>query len=561
MKRLLSVTFLFAICVCLSRATPPFPSRKGKDIALFFAGEDYLYWPLLRHPISEVEQIAQELKQNYDFEIEIVHNPKRKTIYDKLEAYRDRTYAEDAQLLIFFSGHGEFLEATQEGFFVPIDGKSNDPYQDSYIPYDRLKKAIDHIPCRHILLAIDACYSGALDDQTAITRTKGQDHFLRKGSEKSADITALRTSIEDNLRFQTRFYVTSGDREKTPDRSQFARQMLDGLRSTTRQAPILTFAQLQHYLEKATPLPRVGEFGHNEPGLNNFLFIRNIEQLAAPPKAAVSDFPITTKLPSMIPVAAGSFKMGQSDPHIGGKKRSNNEQPVHEVSLSAFFMAETEVTLAQFQAFVVATGYQTDAEINGNSYVWNGQQWTKAAGVNWRFDAKGKRRQPEAYDRPVVHVSWQDALAYCRWLSEQTGDQYRLPTEAEWEFAAGGGPRDTWRSTWAGTNDPSLLHTFSNYQGLRGKDIFSLAAPVRSLEANELHLFDLSGNVYEWCQDVYGPYSRKPQVNPIGRGTNPNRVIRGGSWATEAPDLRNTYRSHGMPDLRRGDLGFRPVRE
>ncbi len=253
------------------------PLRSGKDYALFFALESYQHWSPLRHPHDEAEVLAQELRSNYGFQTEIVQDPSDQEIYEKLEEYLQRTYAADAQLLIFFSGHGEFVEDTREGFLIPINAQREDFMQRSYLPHDRFKKWVNTIPCRHILLAIDACYSGTLDDRIAGVRNDKPD-FRRPqaGADQGPSPEQIEGFVLDNLQYQTRFYLTSGGKEQTPDRSQFARQMLDGLRSTTRQDPVLTFTELKGHLEKAQPLPRAGEFGYNEPGLRNFLFVRKL---------------------------------------------------------------------------------------------------------------------------------------------------------------------------------------------------------------------------------------------------------------------------------------------
>jgi hypothetical protein len=130
--------------------------RPSKDYALFFAVDQYDHWADLANPVADVDAIAKDLKNLYGFETEVVPNPDRKAILDKIEEYRRKTYDKDAQLLIFFSGHGEFNEATKQGYFVPRDGQKADKYGDSYIEYEGLKRRISSLPCAHIMLALDA---------------------------------------------------------------------------------------------------------------------------------------------------------------------------------------------------------------------------------------------------------------------------------------------------------------------------------------------------------------------------------------------------------------------
>lgn len=133
----------------------------------------------------------------------------------------------------------------------------------------------------------------------------------------------------------------------------------------------------------------------------------------------------------MVRVKGGSFKMGSNYVEA-------DEKPIHLVQVRDFWIAKHEVTVAQFAQFVKETGYQTSAEKAGFTYVWDGSG-KKRYGINWRHDLAGNTRPKSEHQHPVIYVSWNDALAYCRWLNRKPGKKYRLPTEAVWEFAALGG--------------------------------------------------------------------------------------------------------------------------
>ena len=230
------------------------------------------------------------------------------------------------------------------------------------------------------------------------------------------------------------------------------------------------------------------------------------------------------------------------------------------------------MTLRQFKTFVDAAGYQTDAEKEGWSWAWNGKDWEKMNGVSWRDDAEGARRPENEYKHPVIHVSWNDAKAYCEWLSRKTGKTYRLPTEAEWEYAAGNGAKHHTYS-WGNGNpagkkggnvaDEAAKRKFPDSKVFAGYDDgYVFTAPAGSYEPNELGLYDMSGNVWEWCEDWYhdsykgAPSDGSAWLSPEGS----TRVIRGGSWYLTPARARVAYRSSDLPAFRFYYVGFRLAR-
>jgi formylglycine-generating enzyme required for sulfatase activity len=252
---------------------------------------------------------------------------------------------------------------------------------------------------------------------------------------------------------------------------------------------------------------------------------------------------------AIVPVAGGSFMMGCTSEQ---NNCADDEKPVHEVTLDGFQMMQYEVTVAQFDAFVSATNYQSDAEKSGGSYLWNESTgWELVDGVNWRHDVSGEMRSRASYDQPVLHVSWNDAQAFCAWLNAQSGKNYRLPMEAEWEFAARGGNLSK-GYRYAGSDDLSNVAWYDDNSG--GK-----THAVGQKQANELGIYDMSGNVWEWCEDWYGDYSSSAQTNPKGPETGSYRVLRGGSWGNDAEYCRVSYRGRYYPADRRDYYGFRLV--
>ena len=276
-------------------------------------------------------------------------------------------------------------------------------------------------------------------------------------------------------------------------------------------------------------------------------------------------------------IAGGCFAMG--DP-FGEGYASDGEQPVHEVTLDPFAIAITPVTNAQFAAFVEATGYVTDAERFGSSAVFHltvrardedivgpiagVEWWTEVRGADWAHPYGRRSLWRELPRHPAAHISWFDATAYCRWAGA------RLPTEAEWEYAARGGHAGR-RFPWGDELRPGGEHRCNIWQGSFPEantvdDGFLATAPVRSFAPNDFGLYQTSGNVWEWCADWFSQsyYGRSPRENPRGPTRGERRVMRGGSYLCHdsyCHRYRLAARSSNTPESSSGNLGFRVARQ
>jgi sulfatase modifying factor 1 len=252
---------------------------------------------------------------------------------------------------------------------------------------------------------------------------------------------------------------------------------------------------------------------------------------------------------TMVRVQGGTFTMGCTAEQ--GGDCDDNESPAHQVILSDYSIGETEVTVAQFKVFVESTGYQTASEKEGRSWVYDGTLMAEKQGVNWRHDIWGELRPESDYDHPVLYVNWEDARAYCEWLSQQTGRRYRLPTEAEWEYAARGGNKSL-GFQYSGSNE---IGEVAWYEDNSDKKTHA----VKGKKANELGLYDMSGNVWEWCSDFYGDYSSGNRTNPTGTDAGSLRLSRGGSWGNKSLQCRVSMRYGMMPNIGGFPQGFRLV--
>ncbi|MBN2182479.1 MAG: formylglycine-generating enzyme family protein [Sedimentisphaerales bacterium] len=273
----------------------------------------------------------------------------------------------------------------------------------------------------------------------------------------------------------------------------------------------------------------------------------------------------------LVRIPAGEFMMGDTlspeevqrkwpGGQIEGYRRSH---PRHRVFLtSGFYMGATEVTRGQFALFVRETKYKTYAEKKGSSYALKDNKWGEVSGVYWR---NSLFEQTDVH--PVVCVNHNDAVAFCDWLSKKENKIYTLPTEAQWEYACRAGSDTT---TWYWGDEESGAQGCANVAGegeslnwnykFKGvRDGYTHTAPVASFEANKFGLYDMIGNVWEWCGDWYGSYSSDSVVDPPGPSSGDARVLRGGSWYHNPRNCRSADRYWGAPDSSFSNIGFRVV--
>lgn len=271
---------------------------------------------------------------------------------------------------------------------------------------------------------------------------------------------------------------------------------------------------------------------------------------------------------TLVKVPAGSFQMG-SEPATQLRVPDDREMPRHEVTISHdFYIGVCETTRKQFAAFVEATGYVTEAEREGWDYAWDGYKWDKVDGASWRdvgFE--------QADEHPAICVTFDDAVAFCRWATEKTGHNVLLPTEAQWEYAARAGCDgaypwgDAWEdgAGWANAADEAARREFRGWRTFPWDDGYVFTSPVGTYKANAFGLHDISGNVWEWTVDWYDKdyYKESPTADPVGPLSGTQRVVRGGSCISSPPRCRVAGR---LPcDLRGGYcdaiIGFRVVVE
>src|SRR5579872_657617 len=293
----------------------------------------------------------------------------------------------------------------------------------------------------------------------------------------------------------------------------------------------------------------------------------------------------------LVLIPSGEFRMGaEEDPTdtlkafpYAQRRWLEGELPEHTVRIKKpFYMGAYEVTIQEFLSFSDAAKYKTDAE--------------RDVKPSWGYDAKGKLIESPTFrpsrpgweqskDEPVTYISWNDAVAFCKWLSQKEGKKYRLPTEAEWEYACRAGSRTRFwngnkpedlvsignvadtdlKSRWPNAviegNDKNGRVATISFPFLSQKDAYAFAAPVGKFKPNPFGLYDMHGNVWEWCQDWYdkGYYAKSPADDPQGPPAGSMRAIRGGGWNLTPVDARSAFRVGRPPTFRFSSIGFRFV--
>jgi len=283
-----------------------------------------------------------------------------------------------------------------------------------------------------------------------------------------------------------------------------------------------------------------------------FLLVKNLQPSSSDSSTdsstANSSSPILDQIESgMVYVDGGTFMMGGTSEQ--GSDPDSDEKPTHSVTLSSYYISDHEVTQAEWEA-VMGTTVRQQRDKADSSYLIVG----------------------EGPDYPMYYISWEECQDFIRKLNSLTGKNYRLPTEAEWEYAARGGSKSrgykysgsntlgdvAWY--WQNSGDVFLSGTDDDWDWDTIENNHGQSHPVKQKQSNELGLYDMSGNVREWCQDWYGDYTTDSASNPTGPASGSYRVFRGGGWYYVAGGCRVSFRGSDTPSSRGSYLGFRLAR-
>ncbi len=539
------------------------PIRRGKNYVLAIAINDYKHCPKLNNAVKDVRDFIALITSKYQFDTENIttlfdSQARRRHIVRAFHHLAQKITADD-NLIIYFSGHGEFDSVLQQGYWIPVDAENNEI--DDYLPNSTIKDTLNAINSHHTLLIADSCFSETLFSSRDANRNISQ----RLESESSRwGLTSGRNEIvsdgapNTNSPFAEKLLHLLIRNEKSLGSAELCAKMMEIVAANARQTPRGEPLQIKGHnggqfffhlkaTEKSnveeTPLSEIEslrkrlnelENSINEkkvnfeiPTKNNIVlasiesngpvylgeppfefepletirFENNLPKIITPPTIIIPkkfDFE-----PEMVFVEGGAFKMGNNS----YKKGLN-------VSLSDFYIGKFPVIQSQWEA------------IMGNNF------------------SLSKR-----YNLPIETVSWEEVQIFIEKLNWKTNKKYRLPTEAEWEFAARGGIKSL-AFAYSGSDNAEDVAWFSANSG-------NGTHPVGQLKSNELDIFDMSGNVWEWCDDWHGEYIRSDVTNPTGLATGIARIYRGGSWISNSGECNPKYRGKNNSDFRFASVGFR----
>jgi len=572
MRRCVLLALPLFVLVPLLSADPP---ARPKKLALLAGVNNYDGTGLnsLRHAVRDMEKLKEELASR-DFEVVLLTNQKatRQGIEDALQALLKKRGKGDL-LLVAFSGHGmqtKDTEGKEDAFFCPSDAdkaKVKTLVSLSDLVAEMGPKGVN-------LLLVDACRN---DPGRGVKGIQG--NRLKDGLPENTAVLFSCSAGQESFE-TTRMY----GEDSRDGNGIFFYHVLEGLRGKAKDPEDgkVTWNSLAGYVTNNVNrrakewLPDIAErearnkevalerlkfqTPHQLINLDERVVLSESSELA---KEVVVDLGGGVKM-EFVYIPKGKFFMGSPKDE---KDRSDNEDR-HEVEITRdYYLAKYHVTRGQFRAFVTADGYKTEAETDGKgSYGWNPDKETFEQNKDYNWKNVGFAQTDE---HPVLCVSWNDAEAFCKWLSKKTGKAVRLPHEAEWEYACRAGSTTRF---YCGDDQETLARVGNVADGtakkkfkdwswaIAAEDGYVFTAPAGKFAANRFGLHDMHGNAWQWCADWYGPYSDLQRENPLRIESVKDkeyRVLRGGSWFGTPLYCRAASRGGSAPSYRNGYFGFR----
>jgi formylglycine-generating enzyme required for sulfatase activity len=542
--------------------------------ALVIGNSEYQYVDNLPNTANDASDMAEKLS-SLGYQVDLQLNVDFGAMTRAVGGWMRRLSGErSSEGFFWYAGHG--VQAAGENYLLPVDINAEDEADIVYgaYPLGRLLLSLEQTARNKLnVVILDACRdnpfrnlsggSRGLSRGFATVEHPPQDIFIMFSTAPGA--TAADGEGRRNSPFTEAFlkYIDSG--EILPVMAGLISR--ETMRLTGgRQRPYQNGSIVSDLYYSIAPASGTAAAGGPESAAR---FSRGTEAPEAAP-------PETPRAPGMIALSAGVFTMGSPPAE---RDRVGYREPARQIQVDAFYLGSRELTAGEFRRFVEETGYRTSAELAGGAFAYDEtkDEWEFRAGADWR---RPGFRQGD--DHPVVNVSWFDAAAYCNWLSGKEGltpayavsgedvvwnreaDGYRLPTEAEWEYACRAGTTTPFstgtRISTAQANYNGNFPYFNNNPGLFRK----ATVPAASLPPNSWGLYEMHGNVWEWCWDFYGLFPEGTEhavaANPAGPDSGAHRVNRGGDWSSPAKEMRSAARSSNFPETAGASLGFRLAR-
>jgi formylglycine-generating enzyme required for sulfatase activity len=530
--------------------------------ALVIGNGAYTTVTRLNNPVNDANDMAEVLR-SLGFQVDLLLNSRLDQMEDAAIRLKNRLSVNaNAYGFFFYAGHG--VQSSGDNYLIPVDAdiKSESFLRTKALHMQAVLDELNQAGNALNVVVLDACRDNPF------SWGRGGNRGLNVVNVQPADsiivfATSAGKAAADGMGRNSPFTTELLKNLKTPGievNEMLRRTGADVSKATNREQIPAIYSQFFEtaYLGRAGVQPDPSPQPPERPVPEGFVRIPAV----APPENLVPD--------GFMRILSGTFMMGSPAGEVG----RDSDETQHQVWVSEFYMSRHEVTVGEFRSFVNATGYRTTAETSGGGYVYDRNEgWVMKGDANWKnpYFSQGDRH-------PVVLVSWFDAVQYCNWRSVREGlavaytvngdsvtwnrnaNGYRLPTEAEWEYACRAGTATPFSTGNNITTNQANYDENYPYNG-NAKGVYREKTwDVGSGTPNVWGLYDMHGNVWEWCWDWFGDYSSASQTDPVGPAAGSYRVGRGGSWLGDAQTLRSARRGDGEPGSRSHYLGFRPVR-
>jgi formylglycine-generating enzyme required for sulfatase activity len=560
--------FLFGFFI----SVPAISQSAGPRYALVIGNGAYRHVDSLPNTVNDTTGIAKKLS-GLGYSVELLFDSDLAGMSRAVSAWiRQLSTDRASEGFFWYAGHG--MQVSGENYLLPIDINAEDEAGIVYgsYPLGRLLLSLEQTARNKLnVVVLDACRDNPFKNLPGGSRglSRGfttvehppQDIFVMFST--SPGTTAADGDSGRNSPFAEAFLKYMDSDEILP--------VMAGL--VTRETMRLTGGKQRPYQNGSIVSELYYSLSSGAPAREPPVGSSTASLSTAPSGTPAGNPPsVAVPSPAMALIPAGSFTMGSPVIELD---RDPFGETRHRVNMSAFYIASKELSVGEFRRFVEDTGHVTTAEADGGAQAYDEakSEWVFRAGANWRNP--GFRQGDE---HPVVCVSWFDAVKYCNWLSVKEGlkpaytitgqtvnwdrsaNGYRLPTDAEWEYACRAGtstPLFTGESisTSQANYNGSIAHNYGNI-GLFRKATVSTG----SFPANAWGLYDMHGNVWEWCWDYYSNPNTTPLSDPTGPASGTHRINRGGSWSSSGKLLRSAVRASDFPETAGSNLGFRLAR-